>query len=330
MFDSNSSRATYGMPTEISLPEMVTRSAIAFTEASSSRSYAWFAVDIATRKTRIEFTTRSANSGTSSHTRSCLRRLLGGFAFEDIAQAAQRDDAHSGALQPLAEAMDVDLHGLGARALAQIEDALVERGFRDRLSGSRDEHLEHRMLLRAQHEHLASQAEHSFDAVVLELAQGLQRARGALGAADDGVDARLELREAERFGQIVVGPEVEALDAGLDLAARGEDQHRHRNAAPAQPPQDFESVHSRQAQVEDHEVVALREQHVVRVHPVAHAIDRKAVVPQGFLEPIGQRLVVFGKKDAHTNSRADSTSIGVAGMRHMPRRESSLKGWRRK
>src|SRR5258708_3963877 len=184
MFDSNSSRATYGISTEISPPAMVTRSAIAFTEARSRRSYAWFAVEIATRYPRIEFTMKSSSRGPRIQTSSCVRRFLRGFAFEDISQTAQRDDAHTGALQALAQAVDVHLDRLGAGALAESEDVVVQGSLRDRLPRARDQHLEDRVLLRAQREHLAPEAEHAIHAAVFELAQSLQRARRSLRAAD--------------------------------------------------------------------------------------------------------------------------------------------------
>ncbi|HEX7466665.1 MAG TPA: hypothetical protein VF309_08485, partial [Usitatibacter sp.] len=97
-------------------------------------------------------------------------------------------------------------------------------------------------------------------------------------------------------------------------------------AAAAQPLENLEPVHARQAEIEDHEVVLLREQDVVGLDPVAHAIDREAAVAQRFLQPGGQRPVVFRKKDSQGCSRGDSTGKVVAQMLQWSARERSLKG----
>ncbi len=62
--------------------------------------------------------------------------------------------------------------------------------------------------------------------------------RGGHGPAQDGLDAQQQLLRLEGLGQIVVGAELEALDAVVGQAAGGEDQHRRaarRAGAGAQP-----------------------------------------------------------------------------------------------
>jgi len=54
----------------------------------------------------------------------------------------------------------------------------------------------------------------------------LRRQRTAV-AARQGPDAREELAEVERLGEVIVGAGVEALHARLDSVARGQHQHRH-------------------------------------------------------------------------------------------------------
>jgi hypothetical protein len=48
----------------------------------------------------------------------------------------------------------------------------------------------------------------------------------ALGAADDGVDARYQFVFVEWLSHVVVGAEAETLDLVLDAGEAGEDQDR--------------------------------------------------------------------------------------------------------
>jgi hypothetical protein len=113
-------------------------------------------------------------------------------------------------------------------------------------------------------------------------------------AANERVDPGIQLGEIERLGQVVVGAGIEALDARIDLAARRENEHRHRCSTPSQAPQDLETVDTRQSEIEDHQVIGLREKHVIGVGTVVHAVHRVARLSQSFLEPIGEARVVLG------------------------------------
>jgi len=50
---------------------------------------------------------------------------------------------------------------------------------------------------------------------------------GASRATQHGIDARRQLGRVERLGQIVVGAQLQAADAGLQVAARRDDDDRH-------------------------------------------------------------------------------------------------------
>ena len=64
----------------------------------------------------------------------------------------------------------------------------------------------------------------------------------ALGAADDGMDARHQFVLVEGLGHIVVGAEAEALHLVLDLGETGEDQDGGLDLGDAQGPQHFVAV----------------------------------------------------------------------------------------
>ncbi len=80
-----------------------------------------------------------------------------------------------------------------------------------------------------------------------------------------GTQVRQQFLEAERLGQIVVGAEVEALDAVLDRVARAEDHHRFVEAGLAPFAQQVEPVAVGQAQVEHDGVVTGFAQGIARL-----------------------------------------------------------------
>ena len=54
-----------------------------------------------------------------------------------------------------------------------------------------------------------------------------------------------------------------------------------------------------QAQIEDHEVVGLRGEHVIGFGAVVDAVDRVVRVAQRAREPVGEHRIVFYDEDAH-------------------------------
>ena len=74
------------------------------------------------------------------------------------------------------------------------------------------------------------------------------------GAAQQRVDAREQLEQAERLGDVVVGAKVKAEHFVGLLAARAENQDRRVDALLAQRAQDAISIHSREHQVEHDEI----------------------------------------------------------------------------
>ena len=83
------------------------------------------------------------------------------------------------------------------------------------------------------------------------------RLRMTLGAAHDGVDARDQLILVERLGHVVVGAEAQALDLVLDAGEAGQDQDRSLDLGDPQRPQNLETGHVRQVQVEQDDVVVV-------------------------------------------------------------------------
>jgi hypothetical protein len=113
----------------------------------------------------------------------------------------------------------------------------------------------------------------------VSIASGRARCAGrrapASGAA--GAHPRGQLGHGERLGHVVVGAEVQAAHPVVDRVARRENQHRHGFLGRPQAPQHLETVHLRQADVEDDEVEALLRGGEHRLLAAPSDVDRIAL-----------------------------------------------------
>ena len=74
------------------------------------------------------------------------------------------------------------------------------------------------------------------------------------GAPQHSPDPGDDLLQAERLGDVVVPAQGQAADLVLGGVARGQEDDGNAGSAPAQPPDDIETVHVRQHHVEHDEV----------------------------------------------------------------------------
>ena len=126
-----------------------------------------------------------------------------------------------------------------------------------------------------------------------QLATLQHAAFAALGAAQQGAHARFQLGQLEGLAQVVVGAQVQAVDARVDAGLRGEHQHRHAVATAAQALEHLEAVHARQADVQNHQRIGLVGQQLVGLHAIRRNIHRVAGSAQRLLQPGGNVVVVF-------------------------------------
>ncbi len=166
---------------------------------------------------------------------------------------------------------------------------------RDQAPGARQQDFQQAEFARREIEHLLVDVGAAPDLVVDQRAVA-DDGRAAAGAAPgQGAHPRFQFRQGERLGHVVVGAQVEALDALLDRVGGGEDQHRQQGRAGAQAAQHFQAGHARQAEVEDEEVELLGGEGGVGVGAVAHAIDRVAGLAQGARQPVREYAIIFCK-----------------------------------
>ena len=71
----------------------------------------------------------------------------------------------------------------------------------------------------------------------------------------------------------------------------------------AQLAQDFEPVNARQSQIENHQIVGLRDQHVIRGQAVNRQVDSESHRAERARKAVGQKRVVLDDEQAHQMDR---------------------------
>ena len=120
-------------------------------------------------------------------------------------------------------------------------------------------------------------------------------------APQQGLDPGFELGQIERFGQIVVGPEIET--AYPIFGGPPGSQHQHRDfctgSPPPHAPQDFQTIQPGQRQIKNHQVVGLGQQRVIGVIAAVQYIDHMTGIDEGSSNPFGQFGMIFNEQKAH-------------------------------
>ena len=111
--------------------------------------------------------------------------------------------------------------------------------------------------------------------------------------------ARGQLVERERLGQVVVGAAIEAADPVLDRGARGEHQHRRPDPLGAHLLARREAVHAGQHHVQHRDVHILHAQNCERVIAAVHGRDTHPRLRQASLQQPRELAVVFNDQYAH-------------------------------
>src|SRR5215212_4811797 len=110
---------------------------------------------------------------------------------------------------------------------------------------------------------------------------------------------REQLLALERLDEVVVGADVEPLDARVERVAGGQHEDGRVVLVLAQASRDVDAVHPRQAQVEHEDVGQERVHLVERGDAVTGELDLVALEPQRPLQDLGDLLVVLDYEDAY-------------------------------
>jgi hypothetical protein len=164
-----------------------------------------------------------------------------------------------------AQAQNGEFHPLWTDAERVVPDLLQQLLSGQGLARMADERLEELELELGEADHRAVHPHFAGRPVDLEIAGPVRGGLldddrgGGVTAAQQGLDAGAELLDAERFGEVVVGPAGEPADLVLLEGVGRKNKHRHLGEV-ADPLENLPAVHLGQADVEHHQVRAIFEE----------------------------------------------------------------------
>src|SRR6185437_1621084 len=211
---------------------------------------------------------------------------------EPVARAAHRvDEARREALVDLApQPPDEYFEHVGERIVVVVPHVRRNRRAIDDFSLVLQKELEQRVLLAGEHD-LRSGAPDAVGAEIhLEVLDAPQRWLETRLTSRECVDAREQLAKRERLHEVVVGAGLQTADAIVDGAPRREHQDGRRDVAAAHLRAEVEAASARQHDVEDDDIVRVRERRIASVGERVH--DHR--VDMLFAQPVAQNARELG------------------------------------
>jgi len=144
-----------------------------------------------------------------------------------------------------------------------------------------------------------------------------------LGTPVQRAQAGQVLVRVEGLAEEIIGPEVEGLDAVFHAVAGGEHKDGHGHAGSPCRTDDVQAIEARQTEVEHGRIETAITQRRQGRHAIGDPIHREGRAPQGDLQALAQRGVVFNQQDAHAASLGLSPPASRARprFRHDDRRQ---------
>jgi len=171
---------------------------------------------------------------------------------------------------------DVDVDDVAVTVAAEIVEMGADVLARHGLARTHGEEGEQGVFARGQR-HLAPGPLHRpAHRVDLKVGDAQDRILALVGPAQQGADAREQLRDGEGLDQVVVSPGIETGAAVGDLVSGGDDQDMGLAATRAHPPQHLQAIKLGQAEIEQHDIVAGGIRQPVALGAIAAGIDGEA------------------------------------------------------
>ena len=121
--------------------------------------------------------------------------------------------------------MHIDFDGIGAGFLIQAKHLGRQLLLAHDPARAGDQRFEHRLLTGGQRQQLTTEGEAPGFHVIHQHATGLLPLATQHAAAQQRLDPGFQLRQFERFGEVVIGAQVQAMHAVFHITACGEHQH---------------------------------------------------------------------------------------------------------
>jgi hypothetical protein len=224
-----------------------------------------------------------------------------------------------------AQAADVHVDDVGAGIEVVAPDLLEDHRAREHVARVAHEGFEQAEFDRQQFEFDLAATRDARDEVETQVTDFERRlARDVGTATQQRIDARGHFLGCERLGEVVVAARAQAAHARVDVAERGNHQHRRAHARAAQFGDEFEPVHAGQHAVERDRVVAAGERTFEARASVADAFDLVAGRAQFQRDLARGDGVVFDGEDAgHASNTLDAESYRDRALRHVRQRPGS-------
>src|SRR5208282_3804209 len=199
-----------------------------------------------------------------------------------------------------AQPRNVDVNHIRLRIEMVVPDVLQKHGAGDDLARMPHQIFEQAEFARLQLELLPGAADLVRKAIELEIADAIDGLLAAIAApARQRLDTRQQLRKCVRLCQIIVTAGAQALDAVVDLAERGEDEHRRFDGLTAQGADDGKPIALRQHAIDDQHVVLTVERKRQAFLAIGGLVGDMADLAERLDEIIGRVAIIFNNEKAH-------------------------------
>ncbi len=137
-------------------------------------------------------------------------------------------------------------------------------------------------------------------AVHLNAAEAQNGIGEVFAAAQESAAAGHQFMKAEGLEDEVVGSEVEAANALLDLTAAGKHQDSGAGEVSAHGLEHLGAIAARQAEIQHHEIGGLLRGHLERGVTISNPFHLVALQHESFAEKHPQRLIIFNNQNTHS------------------------------
>ncbi|EGE60822.1 transcriptional regulator [Rhizobium etli CNPAF512] len=207
--------------------------------------------------------------------------------------------------------MDVD--DVRLRVEVVVPDIFEQHGAGHHLAGIFHQIFEQAEFARLQRNFLAAAAHLVGEPVEFEITDAIDDIlfRRALAAAKH-LDTRQQFAEGIGLRQVIVATGTKTGHPIIDLAKRGEDEHRRMDALAAQLADDGETVAARQHAVDDDDVIGIFRSHEQTALAVAGVVGDNARLAKGFREVDRGFEIIFDDENLHAADITHRLRFGKA------------------
>src|SRR6185369_1578024 len=222
--------------------------------------------------------------------------------FEHVPNPAHRLDepGATASVHLLPETVDHHVHDVGPGIEVIVPGVLGDQGPRHHPPDVPHQVLEDGKFLVGELDRLSAPGDFAGVEVELEIAHPQLAGRQLPGTPAQRLDPRQQLLKTEWLGDVIVGAGPERFDLEVHRVLRGEYQDRHAEPAIPKGPEHLHSVHAREPEIENDEVVLALRSDSQRFGPVRHQLGLMLLLFEAAFDVLTDRTVVFDDENLHS------------------------------